>query len=65
MLVHDSRKNETRVIDFRETAPSALHQDLLYTNLDVNVRQKLRHHILMTVRLGVTMQEVQEGFYFL
>ncbi|XP_051517476.1 glutathione hydrolase 7-like isoform X2 [Myxocyprinus asiaticus] len=35
MLVHDIRKNESRVIDFRETAPSAIHQDLL-----LNVNQK-------------------------
>ncbi|XP_028266714.1 glutathione hydrolase 7 [Parambassis ranga] len=36
MLVHDIRKNETRVIDFRETAPSAIHEEMLLTNLDVN-----------------------------
>nr|XP_046251836.1 glutathione hydrolase 7 [Scatophagus argus]XP_046251837.1 glutathione hydrolase 7 [Scatophagus argus]XP_046251838.1 glutathione hydrolase 7 [Scatophagus argus] len=36
MLVHDIRKNETRVIDFRETAPSAIHEEMLYTNLDLN-----------------------------
>uniref|UniRef100_A0A8P4KI79 Glutathione hydrolase n=1 Tax=Dicentrarchus labrax TaxID=13489 RepID=A0A8P4KI79_DICLA len=34
MLVHDIRKNETRVIDFRETAPSAIHEEMLHTNLD-------------------------------
>lgn len=33
MLVHDIRKNETRVIDFRETAPSAIHEDMMQTNL--------------------------------
>lgn len=38
MLVHDIRKNETRVIDFRETAPSSLHEEMLLTNLDLNVR---------------------------
>lgn len=38
MIVHDIRKNETRVIDFRETAPSAIHEELLHTNLDLNVR---------------------------
>uniref|UniRef100_A0A3B4Z2F8 Glutathione hydrolase n=1 Tax=Stegastes partitus TaxID=144197 RepID=A0A3B4Z2F8_9TELE len=38
MLVHDIRKNETRVIDFRETAPSAIHEEMLLTNLDLNVR---------------------------
>lgn len=37
MLVHDIRKNETRVIDFRETAPSAIHEEMLQTNLDFNV----------------------------
>uniref|UniRef100_A0A3Q2TTT0 Glutathione hydrolase n=1 Tax=Fundulus heteroclitus TaxID=8078 RepID=A0A3Q2TTT0_FUNHE len=36
MLVHDIRKNETRVIDFRETAPSAISEDILLTNLDLN-----------------------------
>ncbi|KAI3357658.1 hypothetical protein L3Q82_016065 [Scortum barcoo] len=35
MLVHDIRKNETRVIDFRETAPTAMHEDMLQTNLDL------------------------------
>lgn len=38
MLVHDIRKNETRVIDFRETVPSSLHEDMLLTDLDLNVR---------------------------
>ncbi|KAK2851508.1 hypothetical protein Q5P01_007784 [Channa striata] len=36
MLVHDIRKNETRVIDFRETAPSAIHEDMMQRNLDLN-----------------------------
>ncbi|XP_061667871.1 glutathione hydrolase 7 [Syngnathoides biaculeatus] len=36
MLVHDIRKNETRVIDFRETAPAAIREELLQTNLDLN-----------------------------
>uniref|UniRef100_A0A673ANS3 Glutathione hydrolase n=1 Tax=Sphaeramia orbicularis TaxID=375764 RepID=A0A673ANS3_9TELE len=36
MLVHDIRKNETRVIDFRETAPSAIHEKMLHTDLDHN-----------------------------
>nr|XP_057940390.1 glutathione hydrolase 7 [Doryrhamphus excisus]XP_057940391.1 glutathione hydrolase 7 [Doryrhamphus excisus] len=36
MLVHDIRKNETRVIDFRETAPSAIREELLQTNLELN-----------------------------
>ncbi|KAM3617465.1 uncharacterized protein V6R79_006562 [Siganus canaliculatus] len=36
MLVHDIRKNETRVIDFRETAPSAIYEEMLHTNLDLN-----------------------------
>uniref|UniRef100_A0A8C2CSZ2 Gamma-glutamyltransferase 7 n=1 Tax=Cyprinus carpio TaxID=7962 RepID=A0A8C2CSZ2_CYPCA len=29
MLVHDIRRNESRVIDFRETAPSGIHQDMM------------------------------------
>ncbi|XP_041654481.1 glutathione hydrolase 7 [Cheilinus undulatus] len=36
MLVHDIRKNETRVIDFRETAPAAIHEEMLQRNLDLN-----------------------------
>ncbi|CAK6968230.1 glutathione hydrolase 7 [Scomber scombrus] len=36
MLVHDIRKNETRVIDFRETAPSGILEEMLQTNLDLN-----------------------------
>ncbi|XP_056129808.1 glutathione hydrolase 7 [Lampris incognitus] len=36
MLVHDIRKNETRVIDFRETAPSAIHEEMLHSNLYLN-----------------------------
>ncbi|CAB1451014.1 unnamed protein product [Pleuronectes platessa] len=36
MLVHDIRKNETRVIDFRETAPSAINEEMMRTNLDQN-----------------------------
>ncbi|XP_061908811.1 glutathione hydrolase 7-like [Entelurus aequoreus] len=36
MLVHDIWKNETRVIDFRETAPSAIQEELLQTNIEHN-----------------------------
>lgn len=36
MLVHDIRKNETRVIDFRETAPSGILEEMLQTNLDLS-----------------------------
>uniref|UniRef100_A0A3P9PZU1 Glutathione hydrolase n=1 Tax=Poecilia reticulata TaxID=8081 RepID=A0A3P9PZU1_POERE len=35
MLVHNIRKNETRVIDFRETAPSAIQENMLLANLDL------------------------------
>lgn len=38
MLVHNIRKNETRVIDFRETAPYAIQEDMLLSNLDLKVR---------------------------
>ncbi|KAG9332595.1 hypothetical protein JZ751_014693 [Albula glossodonta] len=34
MLVHDIRKNESRVIDFRETAPSSIHEEMLQLNLE-------------------------------
>lgn len=36
MLVHDIRKSETRVIDFRETSPSILHEEMLLTNPHLN-----------------------------
>ncbi|XP_076023336.1 glutathione hydrolase 7 [Genypterus blacodes] len=36
MLVHDIRKNATRVIDFRETAPSAIREEMLQANLPQN-----------------------------
>ncbi|XP_033825953.1 glutathione hydrolase 7 [Periophthalmus magnuspinnatus] len=36
MLVHEIRKNETRVIDFRETAPSVITETMLQTTLDSN-----------------------------
>lgn len=29
MLVHDIRKNESRIIDFRETAPSGVREEML------------------------------------
>ncbi|RXN02752.1 gamma-glutamyltransferase 7 [Labeo rohita] len=38
MLVHDIRRNESRVIDFRETAPSGIHEDMM---LRVNQRSGL------------------------
>uniref|UniRef100_A0A672N7X5 Glutathione hydrolase n=1 Tax=Sinocyclocheilus grahami TaxID=75366 RepID=A0A672N7X5_SINGR len=38
MLVHDIRRNESRVIDFRETAPSGIHENLM---LHVNQRSGL------------------------
>uniref|UniRef100_A0A7N8XSQ5 Glutathione hydrolase n=1 Tax=Mastacembelus armatus TaxID=205130 RepID=A0A7N8XSQ5_9TELE len=34
MLVHDIRKNETRIIDFRETAPYAIHEEMMQRNLE-------------------------------
>lgn len=37
MLVHDIRKNETRIIDFRETAPSAIQEEMVQTNLNIHV----------------------------
>uniref|UniRef100_A0A8C7HT90 Glutathione hydrolase n=1 Tax=Oncorhynchus kisutch TaxID=8019 RepID=A0A8C7HT90_ONCKI len=41
MLVHDIRRNESRVIDFSETAPSAILEDMLQTNLELKVRPGL------------------------
>lgn len=37
MLVHDIRKNETRVIDFRETAPSAIREEMMQNQLNAHV----------------------------
>ncbi|KAL4655312.1 gamma-glutamyltransferase 7 [Arapaima gigas] len=34
MLVHDIRKNKSQVIDFRETAPSAIQEEMLQSNLE-------------------------------
>lgn len=47
MLVHDIRKNETRVIDFRETAPSGITEEMLQTNLDLNVRHLMYSLLLL------------------
>lgn len=44
MLVHDIRKNETRIIDFRETAPSAIQEQMLHMDLDQNVRDLFSVH---------------------
>ncbi|KAK7131833.1 hypothetical protein R3I93_018409 [Phoxinus phoxinus] len=38
MLIHDIRKNESRVIDFREMAPSGIYEDLM---MNVNQRSGL------------------------
>ncbi|KAL1021602.1 hypothetical protein UPYG_G00015430 [Umbra pygmaea] len=35
MLVHDIRRNESRVIDFSETAPFGIHEDMLKTDLEL------------------------------
>jgi len=37
MLVHDIRGNKTQVIDFRETAPAALSEEMLEGNLELKV----------------------------
>lgn len=41
MLVHNIRKNETRVIDFRETAPASIHEEMLTFNMDPKVRDSM------------------------
>lgn len=41
MLVHNIRKNETRVIDFRETAPASIHEEMLTFNMDQKVRDSM------------------------
>lgn len=40
MLVHDIRNNKSRVIDFRETAPSAIQEEMLQQNLEEKVKAK-------------------------
>lgn len=37
MLVHDGRKNETMVIDFGETAPSTIQEEMLQHDLQHKV----------------------------
>ncbi len=64
MLVHDIRKNETRVIDFRETAPSAIHEEMLQTNLDLHVRQLFCCMLVITVRCLVWEQKTVILFLF-
>lgn len=51
MLVHDIRKNQTRVIDFRETAPSAIHEEMLLKNLDLNVSVFFRFHHVSEIKI--------------
>lgn len=60
MLVHDIRKNETRVIDFRETAPSSIHEEMLYTNLDLYVS----HLFWCIVLIAVGVKYVNRGRFF-
>lgn len=43
MLIHDIRNNESRVIDFREMAPSGLHENMM---IHVNQRVKLYFGLL-------------------
>lgn len=40
MLVHDIRKNESQVIDFRETAPLAIHKELM-----LNISQRVKVYL--------------------
>uniref|UniRef100_A0A671N0S7 Glutathione hydrolase n=1 Tax=Sinocyclocheilus anshuiensis TaxID=1608454 RepID=A0A671N0S7_9TELE len=44
MLVHDIRRNESRVIDFRETAPSGIHKNLM-----LHVNQRVKSGLLVAV----------------
>ena len=37
MLVHDIQNNKTQVIDFRETAPASLREEMLEGNLKLEV----------------------------
>lgn len=39
MLVHDIRKNESQVIDFRETAPFEIQEEVLQKASEAKVRQ--------------------------
>ena len=52
MLVHDIRSNKTQVIDFRETAPSSLGEEMLEANLELKVGDcvPVSLHICMRLR---------------
>lgn len=42
MLVHDIRRNESHLIDFRESAPGALREEALQRSWDTKVRPLVR-----------------------
>lgn len=42
MLVHDIRRNESRLIDFRESAPGALREEALQRSWETKVRTLVR-----------------------
>lgn len=42
MLVHDIRRNESHLIDFRESAPGALREEALQRSWDTKVRTLVR-----------------------
>lgn len=63
MLVHDIRKNETRVIDFRETAPSGIHEEMLLTNLNLNVR-RFRWRIPLLSNLFTKIRRSSGDYYY-
>lgn len=58
MLVHDIRNNESRIIDFREMAPSGIHEDMML-NLNQRVKRyfdllsswlNVRHMMMLKIR---------------
>lgn len=42
MLVHDIRRNESHLIDFRESAPGALREEALQRSWDAKVGTLMR-----------------------
>lgn len=42
MLVHDIRRNESHLIDFRESAPGALREEALQKSWETKVRTLVR-----------------------
>lgn len=63
MLVHNIRKNESRIIDFRETAPSGLREDMLQ-DLQHKVNRMSQSKGDVTPHITFTESESKRSGYF-